>query len=51
MIIGSSEKNLVMIGIWQMSKLGPRMVPFTLISALTCSLHAEQVSGPRAKRA
>lgn len=51
MIIGSSEKNLVMIDIWQMNKLGPRMMPFTLIFALTCSLHAEQVSGPRAKRA
>lgn len=51
MIIESSEKNLVMIGIWQMNKLGPGMVPFILISASTCTLHAEQVSGPRAKRA
>lgn len=51
MIIGSSEKNLVIVGIWQMNKLGPRMVPFTLISALTCSLHAEHVSEPRAERA
>lgn len=33
-----------MLGIWQMNKIGPRMIPFTLISALTSSLHAEQVS-------
>lgn len=33
-----------MLGIWQMNKTGPRITPFTLISALTSSLHAEQVS-------